>query len=132
MRKHWIIKDSQNNLATVIANHRPSSAVCEMPEGEDVAWLVIEDAPLEEGGGKRAVVDQSAKDAELAARAAAATAEAANKAANQYKLDRRNAYPPIGDQLDALYKKLALDDSTDWDAIAAQIAQVKTDYPKPE
>ena len=64
------------------------------------------------------------RDAEVAA-------EAATKAANEYKRQRAAAYPPIGDQLDALYKKLELGDDTDYDAIAADIAAVKALYPKP-
>lgn len=58
-------------------------------------------------------------------------AQAAASLANQYKEDRRAAYPSIGDQLDALYKKLELNDDTDWNDIAAQIANVKATYPKP-
>lgn len=74
---------------------------------------------------KEAELDQKAKDDRLAA-------DKAIKEANQYKEDRKRAYPPIGDQLDAIYKKLSLDNSTDYDAIAVKIAQVKLDNPKPE
>lgn len=133
MRTTWIIKDSQNNLATVSANHKPVGAICLLPEGERVDWLEIQDIDDGHGGTyKQAVVNQTTKDSVLAAESAAAAQEASDKVANQYKLDRKAAYPPIGDQLDALYKKLHLNDSTDYDALAAEIAQVKLDFPKPE
>jgi hypothetical protein len=48
-------------------------------------------------------------------------------AATQYRRDRAAAYPPIGDQLDALWKG--------GDAAAEMLAQVqavKAAYPKPE
>ena len=46
-----------------------------------------------------------------------------------YEGFRSRAYPTLGDQMDALYKARQ-GDSIDLDAIDAQIAQVKTDYPK--
>lgn len=49
-----------------------------------------------------------------------------------YKTKRSNAYKgiaTIGDIIDALFKKEA-GDSTEWDAIATQRQQVKTDIPK--
>ena len=49
---------------------------------------------------------------------------------NDYKHKRLIEYPSIGDQLDAIYKKLHLNDSTDWDQIAAKISEVKAKYPK--
>jgi hypothetical protein len=48
------------------------------------------------------------------------------------KIKRSNAYKKIatyGDIIDALFKKEA-GDSTEWDAIATQRQQVKTDIPK--
>jgi len=52
--------------------------------------------------------------------------------ATEYIRKRQLEYPPVGDQLDALYKKEHLGDSTEYDAIAAKIAEVKAKYPKPE
>ena len=43
---------------------------------------------------------------------------------------RRKAYPPIGDQLDAMYKARQ-GDSSALQAIDALIAEVKAAYPKP-
>ena len=51
---------------------------------------------------------------------------------NNYEFKRSREYPSIGDQLDAIYKKLELNDSTDWDVIAAKIDAVKKKHPKPE
>lgn len=51
---------------------------------------------------------------------------------NLYKQKRKMAYPSIGDQLDALYKKLALGQETEWNEISHKIYQVKTQFPKPE
>lgn len=47
--------------------------------------------------------------------------------ADEYRDLRRVAYPPIGDQLDALWKGGA-----DAEAMLAQIMAVKAQYPKPE
>lgn len=49
-----------------------------------------------------------------------------------YKLKRAQEYPSIGDQLDAIYKKLSLGEPEDYDAIAAKIDAVKKKHPKPE
>jgi hypothetical protein len=62
-----------------------------------------------------------------AAEQAAYALEQAALAATQYQRDRAAAYPPIGDQLDALWKG--------GDAAAEMLAQVqavKAQYPKPE
>lgn len=48
----------------------------------------------------------------------------------QCRINRSYAYPPIGDQLDAAYKARQ-GDPTQQQAIDAQIAQVKAQYPKP-
>jgi len=59
-----------------------------------------------------------------------AAAEAARRAVEvTYEGFRSRAYPTLGDQLDALYKARQ-GDSTELNAIDAEIAQVKTDYPK--
>ena len=59
---------------------------------------------------------------------AAATVEiAAADAASKYQVDRRPEYPPIGDQLDALFHHGAFPDD-----MAALIQAVKDKYPKPE
>mgnify|MGYP004453822559 CR=1 FL=1 len=44
----------------------------------------------------------------------------------RYKFERAGNYPPIGDQLDDLYKKGAFSDE-----MAAKIKKVKDDNPKP-
>ena len=49
-----------------------------------------------------------------------------------YQQKRREEYPSMGDQLDAIYKKLSLGESADYDAIAVKIDNVKKKYPKPE
>lgn len=54
------------------------------------------------------------------------------KMVSLYKEQRKQAYPPIGDQLDAIYKRDHLNDPTDWNAIVAQISAVKAAFPKPE
>jgi hypothetical protein len=63
---------------------------------------------------------------EEAQRDAEEAAFAAKQAANGYKRDRAAEYPPVGDQLDALWKG--------GEAAAAMLAQVqavKAKYPKP-
>jgi hypothetical protein len=47
--------------------------------------------------------------------------------ANEYKLQRADEYPSIGDQLDMIFKSGVLDNS-DW---ATAIQAVKDKYPKP-
>lgn len=70
--------------------------------------------------------EEAARDAEEAARDAEETAWEAEQATNGYKAKRAAEYPPIGDQLDALWKG--------GEAAAAMLAQVqavKAKYPKP-
>jgi len=67
------------------------------------------------------------EEAEWDAREAEHAAQQAALAKTQYQRQRAAEYPPIGDQLDALWKG--------GDAAAAMLAQVqavKTKYPKPE
>jgi hypothetical protein len=69
-------------------------------------------------------------DAELAKFAEAQAikdAENIELAKTQYQRDRAAEYPPIGDQLDALWK--GGDAAT---AMLAQVQAVKAKYPKPE
>ena len=47
--------------------------------------------------------------------------------ANVYRFDRASKYPPIGDQLDALYHAGVFPAD-----MAAQIKAVKDSYPKPD
>jgi len=77
---------------------------------------------------KEVRVDQGAKDAHEAQKAE----EQASKDAVKYKEDRRNKYPSVGDQLDALYKLHSLGDETEYERITEEIKAVKTKYPKPE
>ena len=67
------------------------------------------------------------EEAEWAAMQTAFTAEQAALDATKYQRDRAAEYPPIGDQLDALWK--GGDAST---AMLAQVQAVKIKYPKPE
>jgi hypothetical protein len=67
------------------------------------------------------------EEAAWAAEQAANALKQAELATTQYQRDRAAAYPPIGDQLDALWKG--------GDAAAEMLAQVqavKAAYPKPE
>jgi hypothetical protein len=67
------------------------------------------------------------EEAEWDAREAEHAAQQAALAATEYQRQRAAEYPPIGDQLDALWKG--------GDAAAAMLAQVqavKAKYPKPE
>lgn len=52
-------------------------------------------------------------------------AEQATKDANQYKVSRQADYPPIGDQLDALFRAGVFPDE-----MAAEIQAVKDRHPK--
>lgn len=113
-------------------NHAPKNIIAIVPENlesEDFRWLHAVDALDEDGNPIKVIeVNETTKTTILANEAAEATA----KAAVEYKRLREGAYPPIGDQLDAIYKKLHLNDSTDWDNIVTQIEAVKAAHPKPE
>lgn len=61
----------------------------------------------------------------------AAELEAA-RAALGYETLRRSEYPPIGDQLDAIWKWLEPPEGTEAANIRAQWLAVKAKYPKPE
>ena len=67
-----------------------------------------------------------------------AKAAASEYAMMQYKFDRKNAYPEIGDQLDAIWKHLAAarDAGSELGAEAAdildEIIAVKNKYKKPD
>lgn len=67
------------------------------------------------------------EEAEWDAREAEHAAQQAALAATEYQRQRAAEYPPIGDQLDALWKggEVAA-------AMLAQVQAVKTKYPKPE
>lgn len=55
----------------------------------------------------------------------------ANRKANEYKELRRKEYPPVGDQLDAIWKMLTPPTGSEAEAMKAQIEAVKAKYPKP-
>ena len=74
-------------------------------------WDIVEKYSAEEKAAKQA--EKAAKEAEWKA--------------TQYQRDRAAAYPPIGDQLDALFKAGAFPAD-----MAALIQAVKDKYPKPE
>ena len=67
--------------------------------------------------------EEAARDAEEAQWAA----EQVSQAKTKYQRDRAKEYPPIGDQLDALWK--GGDAAT---AMLAQVQAVKAKYPKSE
>lgn len=67
------------------------------------------------------------EEAEWEAMQTAFTAKRAALDATKYQRDRAAEYPPIGDQLDALWK--GGDAAT---AMLAQVQAVKAKYPKPE
>ena len=133
MYKLYIIKTADDKYGTVRANHKPVGYVTDKFEGQETTDITLLDIiddldPItNEVIGKKAVFNQSKLDAKL-------SAEQTKKDAYElvkYKDQRRAEYPAIGDQLDALYKKLHLGDSTDYDTIAEQITAIKLKYPKP-
>jgi hypothetical protein len=138
MNKLYVLKTPNDLLFTVFANFVPPGSVGEMPKDENgeyekVEYLSLQMIENELGQEEQViVVDQELKAQILAQRSAEAADKEAERLATQYQRDRQSAYPPIGNQLDAIYKKFALDDSTEYDAIAAQIAAVKAQFPKPE
>ena len=134
--KAYIHKEN-DKLVTSLRDGAPSDLICECPKKEDGSYetdlSVIDivdklDEFTEEVIGKEAVINED----KVAQRSADLQAKEDAKAAIAYKMKRRAEYPPIGDQLDALYKKLHLGDSTEYDALSAEIAAVKEKYPKPE
>lgn len=128
--KYWILKDNSDNskYAVVGSDTKPKNVICEAPSGcgpDDGKYITVFDV-VENGVTKKAAsLNDSQRDIDNQIAHQQALA-------NQYKIDRQQAYPKIGDQLDALYKKLHLNDSTEWDAIATQIESVKQQFPKPE
>jgi len=68
--------------------------------------------------------EEKARDAEEAEVASQYADYVAN---NKYKDDRAGSYPPIGDQLDALWKG-----GDDADAMKILVNKVKSDFPKPD
>lgn len=48
-----------------------------------------------------------------------------------YRMLRRGAYPPVGDQLDALWKMIEPPIGSEAEAMKAAIMAVKAKYPKP-
>lgn len=133
MDKLYVIKQPDNSLVAVLANFVPARCVGEMPKDANGQYEKVEYVSLQLVDDKEVlVVDEDLKAQIIAERAAEAQAKEAERLATQYKRDRQAAYPTIGDQLDAMYKKFALGDSTEYDAIAAQIAAVKAQFPKPE
>ena len=47
-----------------------------------------------------------------------------------YRISRVKEYPQVSDQLDALYKKFHLGDSSEYDDLCKKISEIKTKYPK--
>ncbi len=129
--KHYVRKNEDGSI-TYIGRHgaRPRNAVCEVDESIVGKSLKLIDSEPNGVGEvhKVAVVDEEKESIRLADEAVLE----AEEAANEYKLKREEEYPTVGDQLDALYKKHHLDDSTEYDVLAAEIEAVKLKYPKTE
>ena len=83
--------------------------VCATPDGSINYWVVDADK-------KTLTYDKSTHDSDVAAAQAVA-----------YKAARAEAYPPIGDQLDAIWKG-----GDDQAAMKVLVDKVKSDNPKPE
>jgi hypothetical protein len=99
------------------------------PAQYDAEWQEAVQIPPEQVDGKWtqqwSIVEKYTAE-ERATKEAEKAAAAAKFAATQYQRQRAAEYPPIGDQLDALWKG--------GDAAAAMLAQVqavKAKYPKP-
>jgi len=122
-----------NGAHRIVKSNRPQGdwgvyVICEAPEGEEIEWLDIVDNVDEASGavvGKKAIVNQTKKDSIISIRQNTAIAI-------EYISLRVAEYPPVTDQLDAIYKKEHLGDSTEYDTIAAKIEEIKAKYPKPE
>lgn len=110
-----------NDEKTIIkANHKHADFLCDFPvQLLNKAWKLQNGIP---------VLDEIAEQQRLDSIQAKLNAEALVA----YKAKRLAEYPSVGDQMDALYKKLYLDDSSEYDALAEQIEAVKLKYPKPE
>ena len=119
--KHYI-RENEDNSLTYIGRHgaKPKDATHEIApsligraikivDGEVVLDEIVEGERLQQ------IADQQAADALV-----------------EYKSKRAKEYPPIADQMGALYKKFHLDDPTEYDQIASEITAVKAKYPKPE
>ncbi len=59
-------------------------------------------------------------------------ADADARVAANYKIERRNAYPPLGDQLDALWHAMDGGALAKVEPFYSEILAVKNRYPKPE
>lgn len=129
MNRLWVLPDSidSSKYAVVSSNRRPKDAICLAPAGASLAdgpYVVITEVEQDGLPVKVASLNLADKAQDQAAEATAAALVA-------YKEQRKAEYPPIGDQLDALWKKEHLNDDTEWQAIAAEIEAVKARYPKP-
>jgi len=136
MKKKYTVQLQDDSIVIINSTQVPKSsdyklvlvgAPAEARHGSEISLVDVTDPDTEE-----VTTEAQLDPVKVAAYDAALAADQAAKDAVQYKEDRRGAYPAIGDQLDALYKKLHLGDSTEYDALAADITQVKIDYPKPE
>lgn len=91
-----------------------------VPFTNDMAFADVDSVPMTVG--EEGTVG-SYYDSELARESARRSVEVG------YDAFRARMYPSLGDQMDAMYKARQ-GDSTQLDAIDAQITQVKADYPK--
>lgn len=95
------------------------------PGKKAIVDFLVED----DGSGPKINPDRWRIDAPIPTEAELAAADAAAEVSEQavaYRAKRAAEYPPIGDQLGALWKGGA-----DADAMKQQIAAVKAKYPKP-
>lgn len=130
MIKYWVVPDNANpqKYAIIGKNKKPNNAICLAPEGSttsDGKYITVFDVTENGIKVKKASLNDSQRDID-------AQTVHQEKLAVQYQIYRKNAYPSIGDQLDAIYKKLALGDDTEWNEIASKIESVKAQFPKPE
>ena len=93
--RHQAIRNTHNTVTTI--------------DGESEAW---------DAAGQTVVLDEAKIAAEI-------TKLQAAHAATQYRRDRAAAYPPIGDQLDDLFRQGAFSPE-----MAATLQAVKTAHPK--
>ena len=123
--KFYIVKDGEEHKFKW-SKHKPENFAFDAPlddEGKQVTR--IDDVEFID---EKPVFSKKKREDRLAKK----QARIDQREAEEYKFKRRSEYPSVGDQLDALYKKLHLNDSKEYDALAAKISEIKKKYPKPE
>jgi hypothetical protein len=130
MEKHIAVVKHENNKVTKYQPYASESDanahvvkyggfVSPKPDDDRMKYWIVD--------GETLIFDQSQADSDDAALAAVA-----------YRNDRLDAYPPLGDQLDALWKELNYrrlqgeDLVQDADDMLGAVLAVKSAHPKPE